>query len=158
MIDPITAFAAANAAFKGVKMLVGAGREIQDISGQLGAWYGAVADISRAESQRKNPTFLDKLSQGTESIEQEAMDIVVRKKTLVEKEQEIKFMLDMRFGYGTYDEMLDMRRKIRKDREKEVYAAMESKRQIANNMTILGLSILIIGILGGGVYMVSLVI
>jgi|TARA_R110002051_G_scaffold6475_1_gene31331 hypothetical protein len=158
MIDPITAFAAANAAFKGVKMLVGAGREIQDISGQLGAWYGAVADISRAESQRKNPTFLDKLSQGTESIEQEAMDIVVRKKTLVEKEQEIKFMLDMRFGYGTYDEMLDMRRQIRKDREKEVYAAMESKRQIANNMTILGLSILIIGILGGGVYMVSLVI
>ena len=158
MIDPITAFAAANAAFKGVKMLVGAGREIQDISGQLGAWYGAVADISRAESQRKNPTFLDRVSQGTESIEQEAMDIVVRKKTLVEKEQEIKFMLDMRFGYGTYDEMLDMRRKIRKDREKEVYAAMESKRQIANNMAILGLSILIIGILGGGVYMVSLVV
>tara|TARA_R100000935_G_C2755822_1_gene131571 strand:+ start:135 stop:611 length:477 start_codon:yes stop_codon:yes gene_type:complete len=158
MIDPITAFAAANAAFKGVKMLVGAGREIQDISGQLGAWYGAVADITRAESQRKNPTFLDKLSQGAESIEQEAMDIVVRKKTLVEKEKEIKFMLDMRFGFGTYDEMLDMRRQIRKDREKEVYAAMESKRQIANNMAILGLSILIIGILGGGLYMVALVI
>ena len=156
MIDPITAFAAANAAFKGVKMLVGAGKEIQDISGQLGAWYGAVADITRAESQRKNPTFLDKVSQGTESIEQEAMDIVVRKKTLFEKEKEIKFMLDMRFGFGTYDEMVDMRRQIRKDREKEVYAAMESKRQIANNMAILGLSILIIGILGGGMYMISL--
>ena len=156
MIDPITAFAAANAAFKGVKMLVGAGKEIQDISGQLGAWYGAVADITRAESQRKNPTFLDKISHGAESIEQEAMDIVVRKKTLFEKEKEIKFMLDMRFGFGTYDEMVDMRRQIRKDREKEVYAAMESKRQIANNMAILGLSILIIGILGGGVYMISL--
>jgi len=158
MIDPLTAFAAANAAFKGVKMLVGAGKEIQDISGQLGAWYGAVADITRAESQRKNPTFLDKMSHGSESIEQEAMDIVVRKKTLFEKEKEIKFMLDMRFGFGTYDEMVDMRRQIRKDREKEVYAAMESKRQIANNMAILGLSILIIGILGGGVYMISLVL
>ena len=158
MIDPLTAFAAANAAFKGVKMLVGAGKEIQDISGQLGAWYGAVADITRAESQRKNPTFLDKMSQGTASIEQEAMDIVVRKKTLVEKEKEIKFMLDMRFGFGTYDEMLTMRRQIRKDREKEVYAAMESKRQIANNMSILGLSIMIIGIIGGGVYMIALVI
>jgi len=158
MIDPLTAFAAANAAFKGVKMLVGAGKEIQDISGQLGAWYGAVADITRAESQRKNPTFLDKMSQGTASIEQEAMDIVVRKKTLVEKEKEIKFMLDMRFGFGTYDEMLTMRRQIRKDREKEVYAAMESKRQIANNMAILSLSIMIIGIIGGGVYMIALVI
>ena len=156
MIDPITAFTAASAAFSGVKKLVQAGRELEDISGLLGAWYGAVADISKAESQRKNPTFLDKMSHGTESIEQEAMDIVVRKKTLVEKEKEIKFMLDMRFGYGTYDEMLTMRKQIRKDRENQVYKAMEAKRQIANNMVILGLSILIIGILGGGMYMISL--
>ena len=156
MIDPITAFTAASAAFTGIKKLVQAGRELEDISGQLGTWYGAVADITRAESQRKNPTFLDKMSHGTESIEQEAMDIVVRKKTLVEKEKEIKFMLDMRFGYGTYDEMLTMRRQIRKDREDKVYKAMEAKRQIANNIAILGLSIMIIGIIGGGVYMISL--
>jgi hypothetical protein len=154
MIDPITAFTAASAAFTGIKKLVQAGRELEDISGQLGAWYGAVADITRAESQRKNPTFLDKMSHGTESIEQEAMDIVVRKKTLAEKEKEIKFMLDMRFGYGTYDEMLTMRRQIRKDREDKVYKAMETKRQIANNMAILGLSIGIIGIIGGGLYLV----
>ena len=106
MIDPVTAFAAANAAFKGVKMLVGAGREMQDVSQQLGKWYSAVADISRAETQRKQPTWLDKVSQGSENIEQQAMDIVVRKKTLIEKEKEIKFMLDFRFGPGTYDEML----------------------------------------------------
>mgnify|MGYP003629943765 CR=1 FL=1 len=68
MIDPVTAFAAANAAFKGVKMLVGAGREIQDVSQQLGAWYGAVADITRAESQRKNPTWLDKKTHGSETL------------------------------------------------------------------------------------------
>ena len=154
MIDPITAFTAASAAFTGIKKLVQAGRELEDISGQLGTWYGAVADITRAESQRKNPTFLDKMSHGTESIEQEAMDIVVRKKTLAEKEKEIKFMLDMRFGYGTYDEMLTMRRQIRKDREDKVYKAMEAKRQIANNMAILGLSIGIIGIIGGGLYLV----
>ena len=141
-----------------MKKLVQAGRELEDLSGQLGAWYGAVADITRAESQRKNPTFLDKMSQGTDSIEQEAMDIVVRKKTLVEKEKEIKFMLDMRFGYGTYDEMLTMRRQIRKDREEQVYASMEAKRQIANNAVILSLSVLIIGIIGGGIYMLSLVI
>ncbi len=90
MIDPVTAFAAANAAFKGVKMLVGAGREIQDVSQQLGAWYGAVADITRAESQRKNPTWLDKQTHGTDNIEQEAMDIIVRKKTLLEKEKRNK--------------------------------------------------------------------
>ena len=145
MIDPITAFAAANAAFKGVKMLVGAGREIEDVSKQLGAWYSAV------ESQRKKPTFLEKQSHSGD-IEQEAMDIVVRKKTLLEREKEIKFMLNMRFGPSTYDEMLGMRRQIRKEREETVYAAMEAKRQIANNTAILALSLGIVGVLGGGIY------
>jgi hypothetical protein len=156
MIDPVTAFAAANAAFKGVKMLVGAGREMQDVSKQLGQWYCAVADISRAETQRKQPTWLDKVSQGSENIEQQAMDIVVRKKTLIEKEKEIKFMLDFRFGPGTYDEMLNMRRQIRKEREETVYRAMESKRQIQNNMAIGGLSLGILCMLGGGVYLIML--
>ena len=156
MIDPITAFAAANAAFKGVKLLVGAGREIQDVSQQLGAWYGAVADITRAESQRKNPTWLDKKTLGSDNIEQEAMDIVIRKKTLAEKEKEIKFMLDYRFGLGTYDEMLGMRRKIRADRERTVYAAMESKRQMANNLAITGLALGIVSVLGGGLYLIAL--
>jgi hypothetical protein len=156
MIDPVTAFAAANAAFKGVKMLVGAGREIQDVSKQLGAWYGAVADISKAESQRKKPTWLDKQTHGTDNIEQQAMDIVIRKKTLLEKEKEIKFMLDYRFGLGTYDEMLGMRRKIRADREATIYAAMESKRQLANNAAIGGLSLGIVGVLGGGIYLIVL--
>jgi hypothetical protein len=152
MIDPVTAFAAANAAFKGIKMLVGAGREIQDISQQLGSWYGAVADIQKAESQRKNPTWLDKKTHGTDNIEQEAMDIVIRKKTLMEREKEIKFMLNMRFGPSTYDDMLQMRRQIRKEREETVYAAMEAKRQIANNAAIGGLSLGILVVLGGGIY------
>ena len=157
MIDPLTAFAAANAAFKGVKMLVGAGREIQDVSQQLGAWYGAVADITRAESQRKNPTWLDKKTHGTDNIEQEAMDIVIRKKTLMEREKEIKFMLNMRFGPSTYDDMLQMRREIRKEREDTVYAAMEAKRQMANNAAIGALSLGIMSVLGGGVYLIVLV-
>jgi len=158
MIDPVTAFAAANAAFKGVKILVGAGREMQDVSKQLGAWYGAVADITRAESQRKKPTWLDKVSHGTDNIEQEAMDIVIRKKTLLEKEKEIKFMLDYRFGLGTYDEMLGMRRQIRKEREETVYRAMEAKRQIQSNIAIATLCFAIIGTLGGGAYLLVLVL
>jgi hypothetical protein len=75
----------------------------------------------------------------------------------LEKEKEIKFMLDYRFGLGTYDEMLGMRRKIRAEREATVYKAMETKRQIQNNMAIAVLSLGIIGVLGGGVYLIVLV-
>ena len=115
-----------------------------------------IRDSTRAESQRKKPTWLDKVSHGSENIEQEAMDIIVRKKTLLEKEKEIKFMLDYRFGLGTYDEMLGMRRQLRREREETVYKAMESKRQIQSNMAIAALSFLIIGTLGGGIYLIAL--
>ncbi len=65
-------------------------------------------------------------------------------------------MLDYRFGLGTYDEMLGMRRQIRKEREETVYKAMEAKRQIQNNLAIATLSFLILGTLGGGIYLVIL--
>jgi pilus assembly protein TadC len=54
--------------------------------------------------------------------------------------------------------MLEMRREIRAEREKTAFAQDEAKRQIQNNMAILGLSILIIGILGGGMYLIVLVV
>jgi len=156
MIDPVSAYAAATTAYKGVKMLLQAGREIEDVSKQLGSWYSAVADITRAESQRKNTTWLEKKQHGEASIEQEAMDITIRAKKLKEFEYEIRVMLDYRFGLGTYEGMLDMRRKIRAERERTVYAAMESKRQMANNLAITGLALGIFAVLGGGLYLIAL--
>jgi CHASE3 domain sensor protein len=158
MIDPVSAYAAATTAYKGVKMLLQAGREIEDVSKQLGSWYSAVADITRAESQRKNTTWLEKKQHGEASIEQEAMDITIRAKKLKEFEYEIRVMLDYRFGLGTYEGMLDMRRKIRKEREETVYRAMEAKRQMANNLAITGLAVGIVAVLGGGIYLLTLVL
>ena len=158
MIDPVSAYAAATTAYKGVKMLLQAGRDIEDVSKQLGSWYGAVADITRAESQRKNTTWLEKKQHGEASIEQEAMDITIRAKKLKEFEYEIRVMLDYRFGLGTYEGMLDMRRKIRKEREETVYRAMEAKRQMANNLAITGLAVGIVAVLGGGLYLIALVL
>jgi len=137
-------------------MLLQAGKDIEDVSKQLGNFYGAVADITRAESQRKNTTWLEKKQHGEASIEQEAMDITIRAKKLKEFEYEIRVMLDYRFGLGTYDQMLGMRRKIRAERERTVYAAMESRRQMANNIAITGLALGIVSVLGGGIYLIAL--
>ena len=156
MIDPVSAYAAATAAYKGVKMLLQAGKDIEDVSKQLGNFYGAVADITRAESQRKNTTWLEKKQHGEASIEQQAMDITIRAKKLKEFEYDLKVNLDYRFGLGTYDEMLGMRRKIRAERERTVYAAMESRRQMANNLAITGLALGIVSVLGGGIYLLTL--
>ena len=156
MIDPVTAFAAAQAAFSMTKKLIGAGREIHDITSELGKWYEACSDLTKAESQRKSPKLLEKMSQGSESIEREALDIIVRKKQLFEKEKEIKFLLDYRYGPGTYKQMSDLRKQIREERERTVYRAMEAKRQIASNCAITALSFGILGVLGGGIYLLIL--
>jgi len=116
--------------------------------------YGACADINRAQAQRKNPTFFERATQG-QSIEEEALQILIHQKTLKEREVEIAAMINMRFGWGTYDEMLEMRRSIRKERADQEHAKDESRRQIKNNMAILTLTVMIFGVLFGGIYLVA---
>ena len=128
------------------------------MSKQLGSWYGACSDINRAEQQRKNPTFFERATQGSQSIEEEALQILIHKKTLKERETEIAAMLNMRFGWGTYDEMLEMRRSIRKERAEQEHARDESKRQIQNNIAILFLSLSIVALVGGGLYILASVL
>jgi len=140
MIDPITAIGAATAAFNGVKKLVHAGREIEDVVGQLGKWYGAAADLGRAETQRKNPPIFTKLfSSG--SVEQEALEILVHKKKLQEQEKQLEEMLNIRFGFGTWREMIELRRKIRKEREETVYRQQERRRAFLEGIAVIFLTV-----------------
>ncbi len=129
MIDPITAISAATAAFNGVKKLVAAGREIEDVVGQLGKWYGAAADLNRAESQRKNPPIFTKLFSGG-SVEQEALEILIHKKKLEEQEKQLQDLLNIRFGFGTWKEMVELRRSIKKEREETIYRQQEKKSSV----------------------------
>ena len=45
-------------------------------------------------------------------------------------------LLNFRFGYGTWDELKEMRPKIAKDREKEVYAQAELRRNLIEAFSI----------------------
>ena len=155
MIDPITAIGAATAAFNGVKKLVHAGREIEDVVGQLGKWYGAAADLGRAETQRKNPPIFTKLfSSG--SVEQEALEILVHKKKMEEQEKQLQDMLNIRFGYGTWKEMIELRRKIRKEREETIYRQQEARQAFFENCAVILLVLTLFGIVVGGVWFMGL--
>jgi replicative DNA helicase len=155
MIDPITAISAATAAYSGVKKLVYAGRELEDIAGQLGKWYGAAADLRRAEQQRKNPPIFTKLfSSG--SVEQEALDMIIHTKKLAEQEKDIEQLLNNRFGYGTAREMVELRRKIKKEREETLYKQQERRAAFFETLLVIGLAIMVAVILGGGTWIVGL--
>lgn len=60
-MDPISIFMAASAAFNTVKKLVEAGREIEDVLGQIGVWMGKASEL--AELDNKKPSIFKKPEQ-----------------------------------------------------------------------------------------------
>ena len=152
MIDPITAITAATTAYKTVQKLVAAGRDIEDTMGQLAQWYGAVADLSEAERQAKNPPLFKKLV-SSKSVEQEAMELFAHKKKIQAQERDLREMLLYNYGKEGYSEMMAMRKQIRADREKAVYAQVRRRKELFwNTVTIVVILALVTGF-GGLLYM-----
>jgi hypothetical protein len=61
----------------------------------------------------------------------------------------------MRFGPNTWEEMIKLRRQIRKEREDTVYRAMEAKKEMINNLGMFALSVGILLVVFGGVYLIG---
>ena len=146
-MDPISALAVASAAFKGVKALVEAGREIEDVTGQLGTWFSAVADITNAEKNAKRPPFYKKLAKANQSIEQEALDALVAKKKVLEMERELWQMVSARYGQDAYQEMMQMRKQIMRKREREVWERKRKVQEVIDGIMITTLVLTGIGII-----------
>jgi DNA-binding FrmR family transcriptional regulator len=140
MIDPLTAIAVATKAFNTVKRMVAAGREIEDTLTQIGAWYGAVSDFNEAKRQAQNPPLFKRLV-SKKSVEQEAMDIYVQQKKVNQQENELRTLLLYTYGTNGYQELVDLRRKIREQREQTIYAqARKRKAFFWNTVALLALS------------------
>jgi hypothetical protein len=146
MIDPLTAIAVATKAFNTVKRMVAAGREIEDTLTQIGAWYGAVSDFNEAKRQAQNPPLFKRLV-SKKSVEQEAMDIYVQQKKVNQQENELRTLLLYTYGTGGYQELVDLRRKIREQREQTIYAqARKRKALFWNSVALAACSLMAYGI------------
>jgi len=121
MLDPITAIATATAAFNGVKKLVAAGRELEDCMGQMAQWYTALSDLSEAEKAAKNPPLFKKLTSG-KSVEQEALEIFAHRRKVAAQEKELREIILYAYGKDAWTELIGLRRRIRLEREKAIYA------------------------------------
>ena len=127
MIDPISAIAMATSAFKTVQKMVSMGREIEDTLGQLGKFYGAVSDFNESKRQAENPPLFKRLV-AAKSVEQEAMEIYAKEKKIKQQEKELRELLMYTYGPTGYTELVALRRKIKDQREKTIYA-QERKRK-----------------------------
>ena len=131
MVDPITAITAATAAFNIIKKGFDMGRDIESMYSDMGKWMGAVADIRHADQMVKNPSVFKKLFNGS-SIEQEAMDVFAAKKKAEEMENELRTYVNLVYGPNSWADIIKLQAKIRKDRQEQIYAQQELRRNIIN--------------------------
>ena len=154
-MDPVTislAVGVASKAFDAIKSGFAMGRDLEQMSGDIGRWMGAASDVDQAEKQAKNPGVFGKVFGGG-SIESTALQAYAAKKKLEEQRYELKIFLNLTHGPQAYDELLAMEGKIRKQRQETVYKQQQLKKQIVEIITWLtvviiigGFTILLVGV------------
>ena len=146
-MDPVTislAMGVASKAFDAIKKGFAVGRDIEQMSGDIGRWMGAVSDVDNAEKQAKNPPLFGKLFKAG-SIEEAALSAYAAKKKLDEQRYELKMFLNMTYGPQAYDDLLKMEGQIRKERQQTIYKQQQLRRQIGEAITWL----IVASIIGG---------
>ena len=124
-MDPISLFMAATAAFNTVKKLVEAGREVEDVLGQIGTWMGKVSELQAADN--KKPSIFKRIG-GGKSVEQEAMEQLQRREAVRKQHLEMMSMVKLRYGPQAFEDLMVMQRQIKLKRERElIYQAQRRK-------------------------------
>ncbi|MDC0117579.1 hypothetical protein OAI16_06770 [Flavobacteriaceae bacterium] len=152
MIDPITAFAAAQTAVSAIKKGIQLGKDIGGISGDLAKFAGAISDIDFAHKSAENQPWYAVLFGGSGPS---AMDIFAKKKQAEALRAEIKQYIQFGYGQSAWEELLRIEAQVRKERQKTLYRKAEIKQTIIE--WIVGILVLVsgIGILGMVLYFIG---
>jgi len=156
MIDPITLSAAvtgATTAYNAIKKAIMLGKEVEDMSSELGRWMTAVSDVDNVHKNASNPTALDKIFNG--SIEQVAIESFSAKKKLEKQREELRNFLIAHYGMKAWDDLLREEGRLRKVRQEAIYAKEEQQRMI-RDYTIMGIASLVgVSALGWMIWLIS---
>lgn len=127
MIDPFTAFAAAQTAVSAIKKGIQLGKDIGGISNDLAKFAGAISDINFAHKRAEDQPWYAILfgSSGPS-----AMDIFAKKKQAEALRAEIKQYIQFGYGHSAWEELLKIEAQVRKERQKTMYRKAEIKQTI----------------------------
>jgi hypothetical protein len=146
MLDPVSALAIATSAFNLLKKGISAGRELEDMAGQLGTWFGAVSDVKSAEEEAKDPPLFKKLL-SKNSVEQEAMQALLARKKIEQQERELRELIVYKWGTDAYVDMLRDRARIKDTRAKAIQNQRRKMRKFIANVLTIGAILALVGII-----------
>jgi len=145
MLDPVSAMAIATSAYNMLKKGIEVGRELEDMGGQLGTWFGAIADVKAADEEAADPPLFRKVF-AKSSVEQEAIENLMRRKKIEQQERELREMIVYRFGVDAYRDMIKDRNNIRDARKRAVDARARRIKKLVLNAVAIALIALIVAI------------
>ena len=121
MIDPVTAMAAASAAYSGIKKAVSVGRELSGMAGTISQWSKAVSDLEFLEKKAQKPP-LYKMFSDTQAT---ALDLWSQKQKLDEMREELRAFISWHYGPAAWQEIVRIEAEQRKAQRDLVYKKQE---------------------------------
>ena len=149
MFDPVTittALGVASSAMTQIKRMYDHGKDISEMSGQIGKWMNAYAEVDALEKEAKNPSFLRKITSG-KSIEEVALQAFEGRKKLEQDRYELKMMLSFRYGPASWNQLLELEGKIRKQVRDEKIARLKFRDKVITYVALVVVVIIGCGIL-----------
>ena len=146
MFDPVSisvAISVGTKAFSLLKQGIAAGRELQDMAGQLSEWGKAVSDIAYVARKAEDQSVFQILFG---NAQENAIEAFAAQKQLEHQRKELKQLIQYSWGQSGWEEFLSIEPKIRKQQQENVYRKAELKEAIV--VWTLGTLIVLSGIIG----------
>ena len=135
-MDPVTAFGVATTAYKTIVAGFKVGKQVENMSKDLGRWMGAIQAVKEGHSKKKNRMF--------GSVEEEALETFAMKKKAIAMENELRTFVNMNYGPNAWNEVIHIQAEIRKQKKEAQLEAQRRQRQMVENTIIGGLVLLFI--------------
>jgi|TARA_B100001996_G_scaffold98427_2_gene73693 hypothetical protein len=121
MVDPITAFGAATAAFSAIKKGFEIGRDVESMYGDIGRWMTSCETVNKEAAVAKKNGM---------SVEEEALEVFAHKKKIAAMEQELRTFVNMNHGPDAWNEVLRIQAEIRKKRKEAIALAKKKQEEM----------------------------
>ena len=134
--EAIAAAAAFKAAVDGIKSAIGTANDVRDIASQIDQLLDSKSRIDKAKNKKVAPGQFSVSSIASETIDAKLAE---------EEMYQIKMLIDNRFGHGTFQGILDERKKrIKEYKEAQIKQAKQKAAQRAEMMNDLKLLVWIV--------------
>ena len=148
-MDPVTAFGVATTAYKTIVAGFKLGKQVENMSKDLGRWMGAIQTVKEGHNKKKSRMF--------GSVEEEALETFAMKKKAIAMENELRNFVNLNYGPNAWNEVIRIQAEIRKQKKEAQIEAQQRQRQMVENTIIGGLVLMFIFFVVYVVYLVMTV-